>query len=155
MTTDPKPRSIDVAAVTPLNVIGDEIRPLITGDDTGGAYEVFILDGAKDSGPPPHKHPWSEGYLVLDGSVAVLVGDEWVTLSAGQAAHVPADHFHSYKVLSDGARFVVTTGAGAHRFFAEMDANVHELPRDIPTMVGVAMRNGLELTPEAAAALGA
>lgn len=151
--TAPASRVIEIDRIPPLNVIGDAIRPLYTGDDTGGTHEVFVLDGAKESGPPPHKHPWSEGYILIEGEVAVLIGDTWATLTSGQAAHVPPDTYHAYKILSERAKFVVTTGVGASRFFHQMNTEVHELPRDIPIMVQVATANGLELPPEVAASL--
>ena len=151
--TVPASRVIAINDVAPLNVIGDSIRPLYTGPDTGDTHEVFVLDGPKDSGPPPHKHPWSEGYILLDGEVSVLINDSWESLTAGQVAFIPTDTFHSYRIVSETARFVVITGVGASRFFHEMDAEVHELPRDMPKMFEVAVGNGLAVPDEVLAAL--
>jgi len=60
-------------------VVGDTMRVLARGGDTGGAFEVFEMTAPRDSGPPPHAHPWTESYSVIEGTVEVLMGDRTVS----------------------------------------------------------------------------
>jgi mannose-6-phosphate isomerase-like protein (cupin superfamily) len=49
--------------------------------------------------PQPHVHPrLTEEYEVLEGSLDVLVGDEWRELTAGEAASVPPGTVHTFRV---------------------------------------------------------
>ena len=52
--------------VRPLNVVGEQITVLASGDRTG-SYEVFHQIGPEGSGPPPHSHPWDEAFYVVAG----------------------------------------------------------------------------------------
>lgn len=54
---------------------------------------------AKGWAPQAHVHPHlTEEYEVLGGSLDVLVGAEWRTLSAGDSASVPAGTVHTFRV---------------------------------------------------------
>jgi quercetin dioxygenase-like cupin family protein len=133
---------VQAGSVTALNVIGDMITPLVTGAQTAGGIEIFDLTGPQHSGPPPHDHPWDEAYLVLDGQVEVLLGERVVVLRSGDAANIPGGTIHSYRILTPSARFIVVTSpAGAAEFFADMDANVHQMPQDAGRLMEVAARN--------------
>ena len=55
--------------------------------------------------PKPHIHPGlTEEYEVLEGSLDVLVGDDWRELGAGEAAAVPLGEVHTFRVGADAAR---------------------------------------------------
>ena len=132
------------SALAPLNVLGDALTPWITAEDSDHAYELFDFEGVEGSGPPPHAHPWAESFVMIEGDVALLVGDEERVVHAGDIGHVPADTMHTFKVLSTRARFLtLTSGDGAGRFFVDLDAHVRQLPDDLPTLMEVATRNGL------------
>src|SRR5215216_672402 len=54
---------------------------------------------AKGWAPRPHIHPrLTEEYEVRDGSLDVLIGSEWRTMTAGEAASVPAGTVHTFRV---------------------------------------------------------
>lgn len=126
-----------------LNVLADTARVTVAG----GQFEIFEFSGPRDSGPPPHAHPWDEAYLGLDGEVEVTIGDQVSTLRPGDVAHVPGGVLHSSRIASDSARFrVVTSGHRASLFFADMDANAPAgppTPETLPAVIEVARRNGL------------
>jgi hypothetical protein len=53
----------------------------------------------------PHIHPrLTEKYEVLAGSLDVLIGSEWRTLTAGEAASVPPGTVHTFRVGADPVR---------------------------------------------------
>ena len=114
---EPQRRADDVTA---LKVMTEEMRPLLIGD----GYQMFEVRAPESSGPPPHQHPWDESYVVLEGVLWVSRGGEEATLQAGDAIRVPADVVHSYRVRSDGARWLTTssTPGGALDFFSDVDA---------------------------------
>lgn len=126
-----------------LKAVGDEIEVL----HPGGDFELFRVSGPADSGPPPHAHPWSEAYYVLDGELDIMVGDSWERLGAGKSASVPAGTLHAYRVATPAATFLVTSsGARASAFFADIDAHVPPGPPNdetMPVLIDVARRNGL------------
>jgi mannose-6-phosphate isomerase-like protein (cupin superfamily) len=68
--------------------------------DTGG--ELLEMEWelpANGWAPQPHAHPHlTEEYEVLDGSLDVLVGSEWRTLTAGDAVSVPPGTAHTFRV---------------------------------------------------------
>ncbi len=124
-------------------VVGDDLRVLAAAADTGGAFEVFEMTGPRDSGPPPHAHPWTESYSVIEGSIDVLIGDRTVAGSAGCFFQIPAGTFHSYRITSDVARvIIVTSPSGAADFFREIDSET-----DLQKIAGIAVRHGFRLPP--------
>ena len=67
--------------------------------DTGG--ELLEMEWelpAHGWAPQPHVHPrLTEEYQVLEGSLDVLVGREWRTLTTGDAASVPPGTVHTFR----------------------------------------------------------
>lgn len=126
-----------------LRVLDDTIRV----DVAGGLMEIFELSGQRESGPPPHSHPWDEAYIGLDGEVEVTIGETVSILRAGDVVCAPGGTLHCYRIASETARFrVVTSGHRASAFFADMDANAPAgavSPETLPGIVEVARRNGL------------
>ncbi len=126
-----------------LNVIGETFRV----DVAGGQVEIFQFHGARDSGPPPHAHPWDEVYIGVAGEVEVVVEDTVTTLRAGDVVRVPGGTLHSYRIASDTATVqLVTSGHRASAFFADLDANAPAGPvtmESLPAIIDVARRNGL------------
>lgn len=133
-------------------VVGDTVRVLACGDDTGGAYEIFEMRGPRDSGPPPHSHPWDEAYVMLEGEMEVTLGDRRMTATPGSFINAPKGTLHAYRVLSDEAKFIIVTSpAGAGNFFAELDRETGGSREDMEGIVRVAVRHGFNVPPPPAA----
>jgi quercetin dioxygenase-like cupin family protein len=126
-----------------LHVLDDTLRV----DVAGQQVEVFELTGPRESGPPPHSHPWDEVYIGIDGEVEVTIGDEVSTVGPGDVVCAPAGALHCYRIASDTARFrLVTSGHRASAFFADLDANAPAgplSPETMPGIIEIARRNGL------------
>ena len=57
----------------------------VTGEDTGGAFDYFIVEVAPKGGPPLHVHHKQEETIhVLKGRYKIQIGDE--TFTARKAA---------------------------------------------------------------------
>src|ERR1041385_8302218 len=63
----------------------------VTGDDTGGAFDYFVVEVAPHGGPPLHVHHRQEETIhVLSGRFKVRVGDEVRTLERGGFVFMPS-----------------------------------------------------------------
>jgi quercetin dioxygenase-like cupin family protein len=124
-------------------VLGETLRPLLT-HAMGSAVEVFDTSGPAEAGPPPHRHPWEEVYVVLSGRLEVTVGGSTQILGPGGAAHVPARAVHSYRNVTDVHFLTVTTKGDAAAFFAEVANEVEMNPPDIAGVVRVAASHDIE-----------
>jgi len=124
-------------------VLGETLRPLLT-NEMGSSIEIFDTSGPANAGPPPHRHPWEEIYVVLAGELEVTVDGEAKILKAGGVAHVPANVPHAYRNVS-AAHFLTIVGKGnAAKFFAEVSSQVEMNPPDIPGVVRVAASHAIE-----------
>jgi len=69
---------------------GDQIRFILTGAETGGAFflaEVLVPPGGW---PPPHIHDREdETFYLLQGALTVWVGDQTVYASEGESRPAP------------------------------------------------------------------
>jgi quercetin dioxygenase-like cupin family protein len=94
----------------------------VTGEDTGGAFDYFIVDVAPKGGPPLHVHNKQEETIhVLKGRFKVRLGDEIFYLEEGGFAYLPSKIPHTFLNLTDepGEVIVVYTPGGGHKFYEE------------------------------------
>ena len=101
---------------------GDQIRFILTGEQTGGAFflaEVLVPPGG---GPPPHIHDREdETFYLLQGTLTIHVDDQTIYASEGHCAHLPRGIVHYFRNTGEGtARMLVTaTPAGIEKYFEE------------------------------------
>lgn len=94
----------------------------VTGEDTDGAFDFFIVQVAPKGGPPLHvHHSQEEAIYVLKGRYKIRVGDEDFHCEEGGFAYLPARLPHAFLNLTDeeGEIVVVYTPGGGHRFYEE------------------------------------
>lgn len=126
-----------------LRVVGDVVRVLASATETGGAFEVFELEGPEGSGPPAHAHPWSEAYVVVEGEADVYLDGRKNRATAGCFFHIPAGTKHGYRIRSKSAKFIVITSPGGARdFFIELDAETGGSCEDMARVTAVAVKHG-------------
>lgn len=134
-----------------LRVLGEELRPLTPAD--GLSIQVFDTsapgEAPGDAGPPPHRHPWDEIYVVLDGVLAVFDGDTWHEAAAGACVTVPANQWHAYRNGTGNCRFLTITGPGQAREFFEHSAAELTTPPDMEAAIALAARHDVEVRPAA------
>jgi quercetin dioxygenase-like cupin family protein len=95
----------------------------VTGDDTGGAFDYFVVEVAPHGGPPLHVHHAQEETIhVLSGRFKVRVGDEEAVLEKGGFAFMPAGLPHAFLNLTDedAEIVIVYTPGGGHKFYEEL-----------------------------------
>jgi len=137
-----------------LNVLGEELCPLTPA---GQALSVQVFDSSAprqspgEAGPPPHRHPWDEIYVVLSGILEVFDGETWREAQAGACVTVPSRQWHAYRNGTSDCRFLTITGpGGAREFFEQADAEITTtLPLDMDAAAALAARNAVEIMPSA------
>jgi len=110
----------------------------VTGEDTGGAFDYFIVQVAPGDGPPLHVHYKQEETLhVLKGRYKVRIGDEIFHLEEGGFAYMPSNLPHAFLNLTDqpGELVVVYTPGGGQKFFEEFGPIRRMGPPD-PKVIG-------------------
>lgn len=90
----------------------------LTTEDTGGLYSVIEMTHAPSVGPALHVHPLgSESFVVLEGSYTFYLGDQVVTLQAGQGATALQNVPHRYVVGPEGGRLMVISPPALEHYF--------------------------------------
>jgi len=133
--------------VTPLHVLGTQVRFLCEAQDTGNAWSLMEVTLPLGSGPPPHKHTWDEAYFVTAGEVQFTLGDEVFTARAGDFVYTPG----GFGGVSTEPAHVLIFDAPAHAgaFFKRVDREVEELPRDLPKVLEIGRRTGIDFVAAA------
>ena len=94
----------------------------VTGEDTGGAFDYFIVEVAPHGGPPLHVHHHQEETIhVLKGRYKIRIGEEIFYCDPGGFAYLPSKVPHAFLNLTDepGEIIVVYTPGGGHKFYEE------------------------------------
>jgi quercetin dioxygenase-like cupin family protein len=95
----------------------------VTGQDTNGAFDYFIVEVAPHGGPPLHVHHFQEETIhVLKGRFKIRIGDEIFYCDEGGFAYLPSKVPHAFLNLTDegGKIIVVYTPGGGHKFYEEL-----------------------------------
>ncbi len=100
-------------------VPGHKITHKVTGADTDGRYSLLEveLDG---EGPPQHIHKnEDEAFYVLEGEIAVLLGESTVIAKAGSFVLIPRGTRHTFsRIEKKPAKLLAMfTPAGFEKFF--------------------------------------
>jgi mannose-6-phosphate isomerase-like protein (cupin superfamily) len=72
------------------------------GEETAGAYSVseWWLE-ANTKGPGAHLHPEDDVFFVLEGTMSLRVGEEWIDAPVGSFVLVPGGVTHDFENRSD------------------------------------------------------
>jgi quercetin dioxygenase-like cupin family protein len=115
-----------LAAGEGVRVLGGPGRDIVfkvTGDDTSGAFDYFVVEVAPHGGPPLHVHLKQEETIhVLKGRYKVQIGDELFFLEEGGFAYLPSNVPHAFLNVTDapGEVIVVYTPGGGITFHEEL-----------------------------------
>jgi len=103
--------------------------------DTGGRWSMMEQLLPKGSGPPPHKHPWSdETFYILDGSISFFIDGEVTVAGKGSFVNVARNTRHAFRVDSDTARFLNGyTPASMEAMIAELGMRAEQRTLPPPT----------------------
>jgi quercetin dioxygenase-like cupin family protein len=133
-----------------VNILGIPMLLRVHGRDTNGTLAVVESHDSLGGGPPPHiHHREDETFQVLEGEYEFMVGGKTVLAKAGDTLFAPRNVPHTYRCTgrTGGKLSVVLTPAGFEDFFAEIGALNPEQQQDIPRVIEIAKKFGLEFLP--------
>ena len=120
----------------------------VTGEDTAGALDYFIVEVAPRGGPPLHVHHVQEETIhVLKGSFKVRIGDEIFRLDEGGFAYLPSKVPHAFLNLTDQPAeiIVVYTPGGGQKFYAELGPATRQGTPDRAVVAAIFEKHGMSL----------
>jgi quercetin dioxygenase-like cupin family protein len=126
-----------------------EIRIVLTGEDTAGAFAVSQQALAPRAlAGPLHRHANEAGFIqVLSGVIGAQLGTEVVYADPGATVFVPRNVSHTFWNESDNRVEVleIFTPAGLEAWFRELAEIVSSASFDLDTIVESGRKYGTEL----------
>ena len=138
----------------PVNILGIPMLIRIHGRDTNGTVSVVESHDVPGGGPPPHiHHREDETFQILEGDYEWTVGGKTFIAQSGATIFAPRGVAHTYRYLGQtpGRLMCVITPAGFEGFFEEIGAMSPQQQQDIPRVLEIAKKFGLEILPPASA----
>jgi quercetin dioxygenase-like cupin family protein len=136
----------------PLWWIDSTLEVKLTAAKTEGHVGVWLVMGARGAASPLHvHHREDEQFLLIDGLVRFVVGDQRLDASAGHLILLPRDIPHAFVVTSERARLIgMVTPGGFESFFTDLATPVMPgappaAPPTIAAMTAAAPAYGLEI----------
>jgi quercetin dioxygenase-like cupin family protein len=129
-----------------LRVTGANLKFLCTAEQTGHAWSLMEVELPKESGPPPHHHPWDEAYYVVEGEVRFSLADKEQLVRSGEFVYAPGGTVHGFQGVSEKPARMIIFDAPAHAeaFFKEVDREVKNYPADMAKMPAIGARHAIE-----------
>lgn len=133
-----------------VNVLGIPLFIRVHGRDTRGTLSVVESHDVPGGGPPPHvHHREDETFQILEGEYEWTVGGTTFMAQQGATIFAPRGIPHRYRYLGQkpGRLMCVITPAGFEGFFEEIGSLTPQQQQDIPRVIEVASKYGLEILP--------
>lgn len=104
---------------------GNGIHYLATTETTRGEFGLYrVVMKPKAGGPSTHFHRTiSESFYILDGTVRLYNGDQWIDAKQGDFLHVPQGGLHAFRNDSDAPAemlLLFTPGAPREEYFEKL-----------------------------------
>lgn len=124
--------------------------------DTNGNVSLVEISGKAGGEPPRHVHAnEDELFYLMEGRLKVFRGVEEIVLEPGSSAFLPRRVPHTFKVLSNSARWLnYITPAGFEEYFRRLGRPAEKLappdtvtPPDFEKLVGVGKEFGVIFVP--------
>lgn len=120
---------------------------------TGSAFALLEVRMAHGVATPLHRHAEDdETFIVLEGSLALLVSGRRVDARAGAVVHLPGGEIHAWRVSSPTARFLILATAQHEAFYRAACRPADSLTQppdagmlDLPRIVSAGQRHGVEI----------
>jgi quercetin dioxygenase-like cupin family protein len=126
--------------------LGQRYHVRVSGQDTAGTFAVLDTEAARGHGSPMHLHRNDcEVFLVLEGTLRVVVDGQEHEACAGSAAVLPAGRPHGFVVTSETARYLtVHHGPAFERFAAAAAGEGADIP-DPSRLTEIAAAHGIDI----------
>jgi quercetin dioxygenase-like cupin family protein len=133
-----------------VNILGIPLVIRLRGADSGGVLSVVESHDVPGGGPPPHVHQREdETFQILEGAYEWTVGGKTFVAQKGATIFAPRGIPHTYRYLGQtpGRLMCIITPAGFEGFFEEIGAMSPSEQQDIPRVMEIGRRYGLEFVP--------
>jgi mannose-6-phosphate isomerase-like protein (cupin superfamily) len=133
-----------------VNILGTAMLIRVQGCDTGGSVAVVETHDLPGGGPPPHvHHREDETFQILEGDYEFMVDGKTVLAKPGTTLFAPRGIPHTYRYVGQtpGRLMTVITPAGFEGFFEEVGALSPQQQQDIPRVLELGKKYGLEILP--------
>ena len=133
-----------------MNILGIPLLLRIHGRDTGGTLAVVESHDLPGGGPPPHlHHREDETFQILEGDYEFMVGGQTILAKPGTTLFAPRGIPHTYRYVgkTPGRLMCVITPSGFEGFFEEIGAMSPQQQQDLPRVIAIAQKFGLEILP--------
>jgi quercetin dioxygenase-like cupin family protein len=149
--SSPASRIVTPAITTPdtqrvIPFLGEWYRVRVSGQDTAGTFAVMETEATRGHGSPMHVHRHDcEVFLVLEGTLRVVVDGQVHEVGPGCAAVLPAGRPHGFVVTSATARYLaVHHGPAFEQFVTAAAGEGDEIP-DPARLAEIAAAHGIEI----------
>ena len=133
-----------------VNVLGIPMVLRVHGRQTSGQVSVVESHDVPGGGPPPHVHGREdETFQVLEGEYEWTVGGKTFVAQKGATIFAPRGVPHTYRYLgpTPGRLMCLITPAGFEGFFEEIGALTPAQQQEIPRVIEVAAKYGMQVLP--------
>lgn len=133
-----------------VNILGTAMLIRVQGRDTGGSVAVVETHDLPGGGPPPHiHHREDETFQILEGEYEFTVAGITILAKQGDTLFAPRGIPHTYRFVgkTPGRLMTVITPAGFEGFFEEIGALSPQQQQDIPRVIEIGKKYGLEILP--------
>jgi len=124
-TTDPRSRIVTPVVTAPeaqrvIPFLGQRYHIRVSGQDTAGTLALMDTSAIRGHGSPIHMHRHDyEIFVVLEGTLRIVVEGQEHEAGGGCAAVLPAGRPHGFVVTSESARYLtVHHGPAFEQFIA-------------------------------------
>jgi quercetin dioxygenase-like cupin family protein len=145
-----KPIQLPSDGGTKINVLGIPMVIRIHGRDTGGVVSAVESHDVPGGGPPPHiHHREDETFQILEGEYEWTVGGQTFIAQKGTTIFAPRGVPHTYRYVgkTPGRLMCVITPSGFEGFFEDISALSPQQQQDIPRVIEIGKKYGLEFPP--------
>ena len=98
MTSPIEPAVVPAASL----VIGTGRTRRFVGREHGAGISYFFVDNDPGQGPGLHWHPYTETWVVLEGTAEITMGDRRLIAEVDDTATVPAGVWHRFENVGEG-----------------------------------------------------
>src|SRR3954471_13352201 len=100
----------------------------VSGEAVGGRYSLIEFLFPHHASPPRHTHPQDESFIVVEGELTMVAGDNRVSLGPGGVCAAPAGVVHTFRVESETARVLaLSTPAGIEDMMRDASVTAAEV----------------------------
>ena len=111
-----KPFVSKAELITSMDMMGDLLSFLATGDATGGRSAFFIHTSKPGNEPPPHLHEREhETFFILEGILEFYCDGKIMLAGPGELVFLPANVAHAFFIRTASAKMLTCLQASGNR----------------------------------------